>query len=110
MCCEINIPQILLKTITVDKIYAKNIDVNLVFEKNNYTILSYFPGTAPSENSAEPAPDLGIKIGKINTIIDNFNLNLIDKDINKTFSTNAKNTKITLNSLDSINIETVGEM
>lgn len=106
---EINIPQLLLKTITIDTIYAKKIDISLIFEKNKYTILDYFTPTQTNENAQE-TPDLGIKIGKINSSIENFNLNLIDKDIQKTFNANAKNTKLTLNSLNSLYLETVGEI
>ncbi|MBR1976907.1 hypothetical protein IKA15_01355 [bacterium] len=102
---EINIPSIIFGKINLEKIYAKDITLNLVYKNKKYTILDYFAQSAPqtqtqNENKEEANADFPLELGKIKVIVDNLALNLKDEDINKSFNLSAKNSTFKLNSLE----------
>ncbi len=113
---EVNIPSIIFGKINLEKIYAKDIVLNLVYKNKKYTILDYFAQpaaqTAPkTEENAEPAADFPLQLGKIKFIVDNLALNLKDEDINKSFKLSAKNSVFKLNSLEGpLQITTKGDI
>ena len=102
---EINIPSIIFGKINLEKIYAKDITLNLVYKNKKYTILDYFTQSAPqtqtqSENKEETSINFPLELGKIKVIVDNLALNLKDEDIKKSFNLTAKNSTFKLNSLE----------
>lgn len=102
---EINIPSIIFGKINLEKIYAKDVTLNLVYKNKKYTVLDYFvqneaqTETSDDKNNAESA-NFPLQLGKIKLVADNVNLNLKDEDINKTFNLHAKNSTIKLSSLE----------
>ena len=100
---EVNIPSIIFGKINLEKIYAKDITLNLVYKNKKYTILDYFAQSTP-QASAETEEknanaEFPLELGKIKFVVDNLALNLKDEDIKKTFKLSAKNSIFKLNSL-----------
>ncbi len=104
---EINIPSIIFGKINLEKIYAKDVVLNLVYKNKKYTVLDYFTQnttqtqeeTPSDENNAKSA-DFPLQLGKIKFVADNIVLNLKDEDINKSFNLTANNSTFKLNSLE----------
>lgn len=108
---EINLPTLLFKRLNLDKIYAKNINVLLVYGKNKkYTVMDYII-EQPQETPREAVPELPVKIKNINIIVDNANLVLEDKNINKSFELKTGKTNLNLASLEGpVKIKTTGDI
>lgn len=112
---EINLPTLLLKHLNLDKIYAKEANIALVFTKDKkYTlekhILKMLPQNTntPREEQEENQP-LPIEIRNINIISDSAKLTLKDENLNKTYIIRADNSKINLASLNGpLKIKTSG--
>lgn len=97
---EINLPTLLFKQLNLDKIYSEDINVLLVFDKNKqYTIMNYFIFPPENGQKQDVAP-FPIDIKNINIISKNATLILEDKNINKNFKVEAKNSHINLLSLE----------
>ncbi|MBE7706466.1 MAG: AsmA family protein [Cyanobacteria bacterium SIG30] len=103
---KINLPTLIFGELNLDKIYVKNIDVNLVFDKNKtYTVEKYIIEQKNKENTTqqketEQTAELPIKIKNINIVSDNIKLTLLDKVVSKTFILNAQDNNLHLSSLN----------
>lgn len=109
---EINLPTLLLKRLNLDKISAKNVNVLLIFDKDKkYTIMDYFIEQPQSEAPAEPQAPLPVAIKNINVIVDDINLVLEDKVVNKNFKLQTRKTQLNLASLEGpVKFKTTGDL
>ena len=108
---EINLPTLIFKRLNLDKIYAKDVNVLLVFDKDKkYTIMDYFIEQPATETGGAPA-ELPVAIRNINIIADNINFTIEDKVVNKDFKLHAKETRVNLASLEGpVKFKTVGDL
>lgn len=97
---EVNLPTLILRHLNLDKIYAKDVKISMVFDKNkNYTIIEHFKNNVKQPQEQTQAEALPIKIKNINIIADSFNFALDDKNLNKTYVIAAKPVLISMPSL-----------
>ncbi len=108
---EINLPTLLFKRLNLDKIYAKNVNVLLVFDKDKkYTVMDYFIEQPKAETTDTPQ-ELPVDIRNINVVADNINFVLEDKVVNKDFKLQTQKTQLQLASLNGpLKFKTAGDL
>lgn len=110
---EINLPTLLLKHLNLDKIYAKKINVLLVYDKDGkagkYTVMDYIIEQPKPETPVAQEP-LPVEIRNINIIVDSANMVLEDKTINRNFELKTtEKTQINLATLNGpVKVKTSG--